>query len=246
MSEPKKDYAVYNLERTIVEYPFGKILENMVQVEMLPDSSRGRSVGLQRNIILGGLRGKTPKDIRPLLDLTKRQAPQQIAKWATLLMERHAHVDRTIAIFSATMPQPFVHAFAVGLRAILPPGTNTEAYGKPTVMREGHLTGELEEMLKAKTLEGFQSEGHKVSYIADSFGTNIVAVKLARTALLVNFQSDRPEDSYDHLDWAEHDQNIVHAQSAHSIDPLKYNLNITTDQTELLQWLTRNDPAAQI
>lgn len=250
MSEPRKDYAVYNLERTIVGFPVTRILENMVQLELLPDMSLGsiqaQGMSLQRELMLKGMRNREPAEIKPLLDITKREVPQQIVRWAALLMERHAQVNRTIAVYSAAMPQPFVHAYAVGLRALLPPGTTTEAYGKPTILRHGRLSGELGEMHKAETLEQLQHDGHTIAFVADSFGTSIPAVKIAEYGLLANFRSHRQSPEYDHITWADSRQNFINAQGADSKQVHRYDLDLESGRTALLDWLTRKDPTAQI
>lgn len=250
MSETSKQYAFYNLERTIAEFPVARILENMVQLELLPDTlptpTEKLSTEPQRELLMAGLRNRTPKEIRPLLDLTKRQAPQHIAPWAKLLMARHVEIGRTVAIHSVTTPQPLVHAFAVGLRATLPPQTAVEAFGKPAVMHNGRITGQLADVQRTKTFEALQREGHTIVFAADSFGTNMAAVKKADNVLLVNFQSERTEPGYDHLYWTGHKPNVVHVQRAYGTSAVKYNLGNPPDEIELLKWLTRNDPAAQL
>jgi hypothetical protein len=194
MSETLEGIAVFNAERTIVDSVFVNALNDVASLGYNRDLWNPRertSIKEQREIFLGWLANRTLTEIDPLLDVTADRTGERLAPWAQLVIGKEAAIGNTICLYSSTMPEPLLEAYADGIETILPTAQVEYVMGKPLLRdRNSHFTGRVGQMLKATSLEELEEEGCTIEFVADSFSHAWPAIRMGKRRLIVNPDTD--------------------------------------------------------
>lgn len=184
------EIAVFGLERTITD----RVLHNALgDIALLglgdPDVERGFKAfrnSEQRTAMYNWMSDRDEGDVEQLLDQTAHMTPERIAPWAKLVIGAEYEAGRQICLYSSTLPQELVEAYADGVETLIP-GVEIEwIFGKPTFKENGKYTGKTGGMLKANIMESLNAKGHDIDLVADSFYTALPAMHKGRRILFVN------------------------------------------------------------
>lgn len=186
----KSEIAVFNLDRTVTDFVYKNMRADIEDTGMEPpmeDSGFKRlSTADQRSLLLRWFTDLHEDDIEPLLDITADRTYKRLAPWAGLVVRAEAEAGREICLYSSTIFQPLLEAYADGIEKVVPGVSVDRIFGKPLLVEDEIYTGETGSILKAEVLEGLMDEGSDIEFVADSFKTALPAIRKARRPLFVN------------------------------------------------------------
>lgn len=194
------DVAVFGLERTIADHVMQNALLDIAALGLggvaIEEAAQEFRVAAQREAFFEWLTGRDEDSMNPFLERSAEEAGNRIAPWAKLVIGTEFEAGRQICLYSSTVPDELVQAYADGIEIAVPGIDVTWSFGKPLLQVDGTYTGRTGSMLKAESLERLQANGNEIAFVADSFLTAIPAIRKARQQLLVNPDRSLIDSSY--------------------------------------------------
>jgi hypothetical protein len=239
MANSASEVAVFNLERTVVDVVFGNALADIEAANLACDlepENGSSSISQDRERFLGWLAGKTELEIDPLLELTAEQAAERLLPWACLVMNEEVQMDRLICLYSVTVPQDILEAYAEGIEDAITGADVKFVFGKPTEKIDGRYTGKLGGVNKARTVEQLIAQGLGIHFIADSFVSGFPAFKYARHAYAINPNAEVTRHKGE-ISWHYENPDLVSVRLPSAPTWDRFDLSVPSEQEDFVGWL---------
>lgn len=235
-----KELVVLNLEATITDFVVKNVLDDLG----LNSNGNGHRethtapMSEQRARFLGWVASKSETDLDPLLDTTTERAGERLAPWARLLISAHAVQGRAICLYSCSVPEPIVDAYADGIEKAVSGAEVESVMGRPLLKNGKRYSGELGDAPKTSFVEGLLARDREIHLLADSFLSGLRAMQLARHKLVVNPDDHLREktavQAWHRLKWSYKAPDTSLLAAPHAKRPQAYNLGERADQARLL------------
>ncbi len=138
-----------------------------------------------------------------LTQRTAEMVSDRVPDWALVSMREVALRGAAICIQSATVLEPFIQGYSLGLQEILPAETKVQGFGRRLRMRRGEPTGWVIPYTKRTQAEQINGDGARIILIADSFEDAFLRDDAERRDVLVNGEGSELDTLRHRLIWGE-------------------------------------------